>query len=68
VRNITDYEIRVHWDSRARYFVAEIPEILTCAADGSSPSEAVSNLVETFAVLKEAYTDEGLVFTHINIS
>jgi predicted RNase H-like HicB family nuclease len=57
---IKDYDIHVYWDNRAEYFVAEIPEILTCAADGATQAEAVSNLAETFAVLKEAYAEEGL--------
>jgi predicted RNase H-like HicB family nuclease len=56
---IKDYDIHVYWDNRAEYFVAEIPEILTCAADGATQAEAVSNLEETFAVLKEAYAEEG---------
>jgi predicted RNase H-like HicB family nuclease len=57
---IKDYDIHVYWDNRAEYFVAEIPEILTCAADGTTQAEAVSKLAETFAVLKEAYAEEGL--------
>jgi predicted RNase H-like HicB family nuclease len=57
---IKDYDIHVYWDSRAEYFVAEIQEILTCAADGATQAEAVSNLGETFAVLKEAYAEEKL--------
>src|SRR5271154_5537067 len=57
---IKDYDIHVYWDSRAEYFVAEIPEILSSAADGATQAEAVSNLQETFAVLKEAYTEDGL--------
>jgi predicted RNase H-like HicB family nuclease len=57
---IKDYDIHVYWDSRAEYFVAEIPEIFTCAADGATQVEAISNLEETFAVLKEAYAEEGL--------
>jgi predicted RNase H-like HicB family nuclease len=68
VKTIGDCEFRVDWDSRAKFFVAEIPELMTCAADGPTPSKAVSNLVETFAMLKEAYADEELSFTHINIS
>jgi predicted RNase H-like HicB family nuclease len=38
---IKDYDIHVYWDNRAEYFVAEIPEIYTCAADGATQSEAV---------------------------
>ncbi len=59
---IKDYPIQTYWDNRAGYFVAEILEIPTCAADGATPSEAYANLEETFAVLKEAYLEEKLPF------
>jgi predicted RNase H-like HicB family nuclease len=66
VATIKDYDIHIYWDSRAEYFVAEIPEILTCAADGATQAEAISNLEETFAVLKEAYAEEKLEFPRPN--
>jgi predicted RNase H-like HicB family nuclease len=66
VTTIKDHDIHVYWDNRAEYFVAEIPEIYTCAADGATQSEAVSNLGETFAVLKEAYAEEKLAFPRPN--
>jgi predicted RNase H-like HicB family nuclease len=59
---IKDYDIHVYWDSRAEYFVAEIQDIYTCAADGATQAEALANLEETFAVLKEAYAEEKLPF------
>jgi predicted RNase H-like HicB family nuclease len=31
--DIKDYAIKIHWDGRAGYFVAEILEIPTCSAD-----------------------------------
>ena len=57
---IKDYGIHIYWDTRASYFVAEIQEIPACAADGATRSEALSNLEETFAVLKEAYVEENM--------
>jgi predicted RNase H-like HicB family nuclease len=57
---IKNYAVQVYWDDRAEYFVAEIPEIPTCAADGTTPAEALSNLEQTFAVMKEAYHEDRL--------
>jgi len=62
ITTIKDYDVHVHWDSRAEYYVAEIPDIYSCAADGPTHGEAFSNLEETFAVLKEAYAEEKLDF------
>jgi predicted RNase H-like HicB family nuclease len=63
VATIRDHKIQVYWDDLAEYFIAEIPEIFSCAADGTSPCNAVLNFENTFAVLRNAYAETGLEFT-----
>jgi predicted RNase H-like HicB family nuclease len=66
VKTIKDYAINLYWDARAGYFVAEIPEIPTCSADGARAAEALANLEATFAVLKEVYHEENMVLPEPN--
>ena len=40
------YEIIIYWSEADQCFIAEVPELAGCAADGKSYSEALEN-VET---------------------
>ena len=42
------YEVVIYWSNNDRAFIAEIPELPGCAADGQTPQEALAN-VETVA-------------------
>ncbi len=42
------YEVIIYWSSDDNAFIAEIPELPGCAADGATPQEALAN-VETIA-------------------
>jgi predicted RNase H-like HicB family nuclease len=59
MKNFKDYPLHAYWDERAGSYVAEILEIPTCAADGPSLPDAVSNLEETFAVMKAVFAEKG---------
>jgi predicted RNase H-like HicB family nuclease len=37
------YEIIIYWSEEDQAFVAEVPELPGCAADGSSHQEALAN-------------------------
>ena len=37
------YEIIIYWSQEDQTFVAEVPELLGCMADGQSYQEALSN-------------------------
>ena len=43
---MTKYEIIIYWSEADQAFVAEVPELPGCAADGKSRKEALAN-VET---------------------
>lgn len=38
------YEIIIYWSEEDRVFIAEVPELPGCAADGSTYQEAVQNV------------------------
>jgi predicted RNase H-like HicB family nuclease len=39
----TKYEIIIYWSEEDRAFIAEVPELAGCAADGKTRREALSN-------------------------
>jgi predicted RNase H-like HicB family nuclease len=43
---MTKYEIILYWSDEDQSFLAEVPELAGCAADGSTRQEALAN-VET---------------------
>jgi predicted RNase H-like HicB family nuclease len=40
------YEVIIYWSNEDRAFIAEVPELLGCAADGATYQEALTS-VET---------------------
>lgn len=38
------YEIILYWSKEDQAFIAEVPELLGCAADGATYQEAVANV------------------------
>jgi len=41
---MTKYEIIIYWSEVDRAFIAEVPELPGCAADGKSHKEALANV------------------------
>jgi len=41
---MTKYEIIIYWSGADRSFIAEVPELPGCAADGKSHQEALANV------------------------
>ncbi len=40
----TRYEIIIYWSEEDQSFIAEVPELAGCMADGSTYSEALNNV------------------------
>jgi len=40
---MTKYEIILYWSAEDRSFIAEVPELAGCAADGVTRQEALAN-------------------------
>ena len=40
----TNYEIILYWSQEDQAFIAEVPELSGCAADGTTYQEALSNV------------------------
>jgi predicted RNase H-like HicB family nuclease len=38
------YEVIIYWSEDDGAFIAEMPELAGCAADGASPQEALENI------------------------
>ena len=43
MNSIPKYEVIIYWSETDQAFVAEVPELPGCAADGSSYQEAIQN-------------------------
>jgi len=54
---MTKYEIILYWSAEDEAFIAEVPELAGCAADGATRQEALTNveavIVEWIETAKE---------------
>ena len=53
------YEIIVYWSDEDQAFIAEVPELPGCAADGATYQEAISNVEVVIGEWIETATELG---------
>ena len=53
------YEIIVYWSDKDNFYIAEVPELPGCMADGGSYQEAVANAEKVIKEWIETATDLG---------
>ena len=56
---MTKYEIILYWSDEDQAFIAEVPELAGCAADGSTRQEALANAETVIAEWIEAAKEIG---------
>lgn len=56
---MTKYEILLYWSSVDQAFIAEVPEMAGCAADGSTRQEALVNAETVIAEWIETARELG---------
>ena len=53
------YEVILYWSSDDAAFIAEVPELPGCAADGATYAEALGNVEVIIQEWLETATEEG---------
>ncbi len=56
---MTKYEIILYWSSEDNGFIAEVPELSGCAADGATRQEALANVEVVIAEWLETARELG---------
>jgi predicted RNase H-like HicB family nuclease len=56
---MTKYEIILYWSSEDDAFIAEVPELAGCAADGATRQEALANVEAIIAEWMETARELG---------
>ncbi len=61
-QHFKDYSIHLAWSDDDEAWIANIPDVHFCAADGQTPQKALSALEETFEVLRGVYDEDDEPF------
>jgi predicted RNase H-like HicB family nuclease len=56
---LTKYEITLYWSNEDDAFIAEVPELAGCAADGATRQEALANAETVIAEWIETAREIG---------
>jgi len=56
---MTKYEVILYWSSEDDAFIAEVPELAGCAADGATRQEALANVEVVIAEWLETARELG---------
>lgn len=58
--NMGNYEIILYWSEEDKLYIAEVPELKGCFADGKTRAEAISNAELVIAEWLEVAKEDGI--------
>jgi predicted RNase H-like HicB family nuclease len=59
ISSMSKYEMVIYWSQADDAYIAEVPELSGCMADGATYQEAVSNAEQIIQEWIETATEEG---------
>jgi predicted RNase H-like HicB family nuclease len=59
MNNDSKYELIIYWSEEDQAFIAEVPELAGCVADGATYGEALANIQVVISEWIEAAKDLG---------
>ncbi|MBI4289692.1 MAG: type II toxin-antitoxin system HicB family antitoxin [Chloroflexi bacterium] len=66
MKKIVKYEVIIYWSEDDQAFIAEVPELAGCAADGATYQEAVGNVEVAIQEWIETARELGRPIPHPN--
>lgn len=61
--NMGNYEIILYWSEEDKLYIAEVPELKGCFADGKTRAEAISNAELVIAEWLEVAKEDGIAIS-----
>ena len=60
-----NYEIILYWSEKDNLYIAEVPELKGCFADGKTRAEAISNAEIVIAEWLEVAKEDGIAIPEV---
>lgn len=57
---MAEYAVIIYWSEEDKLYIAEVPELKGCFADGKTRAEAVSNAEKVIAEWLDVAKDDGI--------
>lgn len=60
MRDNYKYDINIQWNEKEQYYIASVPELVGCMADGETLEEVMKNIQESIQIWIEVNIERGM--------